>query len=130
MSIFQNKLLEAIKPIYPRLSQDETARNSHGPMWIGTFSHEDQGPYPAPAFFPTIEKSHCKFERVFREKWDVPIEKLRKGLMKGAKLDVFFPGFPTLKHIKHIAQLHKSSVRVFEQASRGVLFVGVHLFIL
>ena len=28
-------------------------------------------------------------------------------------------GFPTLKHIKHVAQLHKSSVRVFEQASRG-----------
>ena len=46
--------------------------------------------------------------------------------MKGAKLDVFFPGFPTLKHIKHVAQLNKSSVRVFEQASRGQYSVKIN----
>ena len=54
-----------------------------------------------------------------REEWDVPLAGLRKGLMAGARLDVFFPGFPTLKHIRHVATLSKSSVRVFEQASRG-----------
>jgi len=31
----------------------------------------------------------------------IPIEKLRKGLCPGAKLDIYFPGFPTLKHLKH-----------------------------
>ena len=35
--IDQNRLLEAIRPIYSRLSQAETKRNSHGPMWIGEF---------------------------------------------------------------------------------------------
>ena len=39
--------------------------------------------------------------------------------MAGVKLDVFFPGFPTLKHIRHSARLHKAGVRVFEQSSRG-----------
>ena len=117
--IDQVRLLEAIRPVYPRLSSEESARNTHGPMWIGTFTSEDQGPYPAPAHFPTVERSHCRFERVFRAQWDVDIENLNKGLMAGAKLDVFFPGFPTLKHIRHVASLNKSSVRVFEQASRG-----------
>jgi len=31
----------------------------------------------------------------------VPIECQRKGLCPGARLDVYFPGFPTLKHLKH-----------------------------
>ena len=120
--IDETRLLEAITPIYPRLSQEESERNSHGPMWIGTYSSVDQGQYQAPAFFPTIDKSHCKLDRVFRDEWDVPIDKLKKGLMPGAKLDVFFPGFPTLKHIRHVASLNKSSVRVFEQASRGKFY--------
>ena len=115
--IDERKLLEAIQPIYAKLSPGETARNSHGPMWIGTFSGDDLGPYPAPAHFPTVTNNHCHFDRVNRDTWDVPLDKLKKGLMAGAKLDVFFPGFPTLKHIKHVAQLNKSSVRVFEQAS-------------
>merc|ERR1719419_2072676 len=117
--IDEKRLLEAITPIYSRLNKAESDRNSHGPMWIGTYSSENLGQYLAPGQFPPVEKCHCKFEKVLRDQWDVPINKLKKGLMAGAKLDVFFPGFPTLKHIKHVAQLHKSSVRVFEQASRG-----------
>ena len=85
----------------------------------GQYSSEEQGSYPAPAHFPPVERSHCRFQRVRREEWDVPLAGLRKGLMAGARLDVFFPGFPTLKHIRHVATLSKSSVRVFEQASRG-----------
>merc|ERR1719494_290989 len=38
--------------------------------------------------------------------------------MEGVRLDVFFPGFPTLKHIRHTAKLQKAGVRVFEQSSR------------
>lgn len=39
--------------------------------------------------------------------------------MEGVRLDVFFPGFPTLKHLPHTACLKSAAVRVFEQASRG-----------
>ena len=113
--IDENKLLEAIKPIYAKLNQQESQRNTHGPMWVGSYDPDDLGQYKAPAYFPTIERSHCNFLRVFREEWSVPIEKLRKGLMAGAKLDVFFPGFPTLKHIRHQAKLEKTGVKVFEQ---------------
>ena len=43
---------------------------------------------------------------------------LVRGLCEGVKLDVYFPGFPTLKHIPHSAQLEKCGVRVFQAASR------------
>ena len=126
--IDENKLLEAIRPIYQKLSTQESQRNSHGPMWVGSYDPTDFGPYQAPAYFPTIDRSHCNFVRVFREEWNVPIEKLRKGLMAGAKLDVFFPGFPTLKHIRHQAKLQKTGVKVFEQVCL-VLNIDVTSFI-
>jgi len=117
--IDESALLGAMNPLYSQLSSGEAARNSHGPMWVGSYTVEDSGQYRAPAYFPTIEKSHCKFDLVDRLEWQVPIHKLNKGLMEGVKLDVFFPGFPTLKHIRHTARLGKTGVRVFEQASRG-----------
>ena len=46
-------------------------------------------------------------------------EQLVKGLCDGVKLDVYFPGFPSLKHIPHTGQLEKRGVRVFQSASRG-----------
>ena len=54
-----------------------------------------------------------------RDEFDVPVERLKKGLMDGVKLNVFFPGFPTLKHIPHTAALKQEAVKVFEQNSRG-----------
>ena len=46
-------------------------------------------------------------------------EKLVRTLCPGVRLDVYFPGFPTLMHITHSARLEKRGVRVFQAASRG-----------
>ena len=62
--------------------------------------------------------------QVWREEWEVPEEKLRKGLLPETRLDVFYPGFPTLKHIPHRAALRQDGVRVFEQPSRGFNMVS------
>lgn len=40
------------------------------------------------------------------------------GLLPGVKLDVVFPGFPTMKHIKHTAELHFADIKVFQQPSK------------
>lgn len=40
------------------------------------------------------------------------------GLLPEVKLDVVFPGFPTMKHIPHIAELHFADIRVFQQPSK------------
>ena len=61
----------------------------------------------------------CVIFQVSREDWHVPLGQLKKGLMSGVRLDVFFPGFLTLKHIGNRAYLKRAGVRVFEQASRG-----------
>ena len=37
----------------------------------------------------------------------------------GVKLDVFFPGFPTLKHVLYRARLNHWGVKVFQMNSRG-----------
>lgn len=117
--IDEKRLLDARAPLEHKLNIDEARRNSHGPMMVVDYSADDLGPYPAPAYFPTVERNHALARQVWRKEWDVPIPKLRKGLMEGVKLDVFFPGFPTLKHIRHTAKLQKAGVRVFEQSSRG-----------
>ena len=43
---------------------------------------------------------------------------LVSGLLPGAKLDILFPGFPSLKHVDHSAHLERRGVRVFQAASR------------
>ena len=68
----------------------------------------------------TVYSSVLYSTLLYREEWDIPLAKLRKGLMAGVRLNVFFPGFPTLKHIRHTAMLlQKAGVKVFEQISRG-----------
>ena len=117
--IHEKRLLEAMAPHEAKMSAEARARNTHGPMFVARYSTADLGQYRAPQYFPTVERNHAAVELVKREDWDVPIHKLNKGLMEGVKLDVFFPGFPTLKHIRHTAELRKAGVRVFEQSSRG-----------
>ena len=51
--------------------------------------------------------------------FQTPSDRLVQGLCQGVKLDVYFPGFPTLKHVDHDARLEKRGVRVFQAASRG-----------
>jgi len=117
--IDEKRLLAAMAPLYPKLTVEEAERNVHGPMYVCSYSLDCLGKYPAPAYFPAIEQSHCTMTKVDRNDWNVPLHLLKKGLMDGAKLGVFFPGFPTLQHIRHTARLSKAQVKVFEQTSRG-----------
>lgn len=117
--IDEKRLLEAMKEPLKHMTQEEAGRNVHGPMQVYDFTAQDLGPYFAPSYFPEITKNHAKLTKVDREEWVVPLNKLKHGLMAGVKLDVFFPGFPTLHHIPHRARLATAGVRVFEQASRG-----------
>lgn len=55
----------------------------------------------APAYFPSIGVNRAKVEHVWREDWDLPSSKIVKGLLPGVREDLYFAGFPTLKHIKH-----------------------------
>eukprot|EP00095_Tigriopus_kingsejongensis_P010572 maker-scaffold1137_size60140-snap-gene-0.17 protein:Tk10572 transcript:maker-scaffold1137_size60140-snap-gene-0.17-mRNA-1 annotation:"5 -3 exoribonuclease 1" len=117
--IDEARLLAAMKPPLSHLKPDEAARNMHGPMSVYQYTPTCLGEYEAPAFFPVVTMNYAKCSDVYREDWVVDIPRLKKGLMAGVRLDVFFPGFPTLKHLPHSAKLRVDGVRVFEQASRG-----------
>ena len=53
------------------------------------------------------------------------LKDLKHGLMAGVRLDVFFPGFPTLAHIPHEAKVKAAGVRVFEQVRRKTLLFSL-----
>ncbi|XP_012270708.1 5'-3' exoribonuclease 1 [Orussus abietinus] len=116
--INEQNLLKAMEPYISRLSPEELKRNQHGPMHIYVYTDEDLGFYNAPAYFPSV-KNHAQVQVIKREDILVPIDKIIKGILPGAKLSVYFPGFPTLQHIKHTMSFEKSKVRVFDHMSRN-----------
>ena len=63
--------------------------------------HNDLGVYEAPEYFPTVDKNHASVLKVTRDDIHVDPKHLVKGLCPGVRLDLYFPGFPTLKHIPH-----------------------------
>lgn len=48
----------------------------------------------------------------------IPRSQVVHGLLKGVRMDVLFPGFPTMKHIPHTAELHFANICVFQQPSK------------
>ncbi|KAK7867257.1 hypothetical protein R5R35_000245 [Gryllus longicercus] len=117
--IDETVLLEAMEPIKTLLTPDEQKRNSHGPALVYEYTEDDLGYYAAPEYFPPISHHHACVVELHREELFVDPCKLIKGLCPGAKLDVYFPGFPTFKHIKYCSSLEKKKVKVFEMPSRG-----------
>ena len=57
--------------------------------------------HQAPKYFPTVNMNHTQVESVWRETWELPPDKIKKGLCPDIKLDIYFAGFPTLKHMDH-----------------------------
>ncbi|PNF32574.1 5'-3' exoribonuclease 1 [Cryptotermes secundus] len=117
--IDEESLLKAMAPCDKQLTEEECKRNSHGPMLIYTYTENDLGLYEAPQFFPPLKNNHAAVCKKTRDEINVDRSRLVKGLCPNVRLDVYFPGFPTLKHIPHTASLQKSKVKVFEQASQG-----------
>ncbi|KAK7093653.1 hypothetical protein V1264_007358 [Littorina saxatilis] len=119
--IDEHRLLGAMRTKEPELTQEERQRNSHGPCYLYQHSPESQGTYPSsmPGTFPDIAASHAKVCAIPKFHFCLPPDQLCRGLMPGTKLDVYFPGFPTLKHIPHDHRLEKRGVKVFQMNSRG-----------
>jgi 5'-3' exoribonuclease 1 len=117
--IDENVLLEAMQPCNELLTLEEIKRNTHGPMLVYEYVEDDLGVYNAPDYFPNIVRNQARCTSINVEDIRVPKEKLVKGAYPGARFDVFYPGFPTLKHLKYESKLKKSRVKVFETPSRN-----------
>lgn len=86
---------------YTRLTAEEKQRNSPGPMLVYEYTSENLGQFESPGYFPSITSSHAACQRICIKDIQVPKDKLIKGAYPGAKFDVYYPGFPTLKHLEY-----------------------------
>lgn len=116
--IEEDRLLKTLKKYDDKLTPEEKKRNVHGPMYVYTYANSTQGSLEGPENFPSIGNVMCKEEKVYRDEIQVPKEKLVLGPSKGALQNVYFTGFPTLKHLEYRSELRLQHVKVFDQPSR------------
>ncbi|MFH4973448.1 hypothetical protein AB6A40_000157 [Gnathostoma spinigerum] len=117
--IDENRLLTAMADCEPQLTDEERQRNSYGPHLLFTSGAEPSTLYSTfPTLFQDLNSNTAKREEVDMNTFRIPISKIVYGLLPGVKLDVFFPGFPTMKHIPHVAELRNANVRVFQQPTQ------------
>ncbi|ETN84850.1 XRN 5'-3' exonuclease [Necator americanus] len=87
--IDEARLLSAVQSKVALLTPEENARNSIGKILL--FSFKDKAAEMKTAL--PVDTFHLDPQQVI---W---------GLLPNVKLDVFFPGFPTMKHLPHSAEL-------------------------
>lgn len=92
------------------LTEEEAARNRHGPMLIYTYTDRDKGPYYAPEYFSPITSNHTDLKTLSYDDVMIPKDKLITGVHPKAQMNVYYPGFPTLKHLKYKVFLWYSSI--------------------
>uniref|UniRef100_A0A2P2I0F3 5'-3' exoribonuclease 1-like n=1 Tax=Hirondellea gigas TaxID=1518452 RepID=A0A2P2I0F3_9CRUS len=117
--IDEKRLLDAMATQNHRLSADENRRTQHGPMFLFTHTPLNLGTYKSPGYFPNVGANHASLSKVFRAEWEMEREQIYKGLCPGVRLDLYFAGFPTLKHLNHTFRREMAAVKVFQQNSRG-----------
>lgn len=119
--IDEARLLEAMKLVENQLSPSEKKRNAHGPCLLYDYTPSMLEPCTStlPGVFSDIINNHARLRELGVDAFRVDPDKMVKGLMPQVRLDVYFPGFPTLKHILHKAFLKKEGVKVFQMNSRN-----------
>ncbi|GFR69701.1 5'-3' exoribonuclease 1, partial [Elysia marginata] len=119
--IEEDRLLAAMSSREHLLSKEERLRNRHGPHLLYEYSPDNQGFYPSslPGVFPDLNINKAKLTEIDKHLFHIDANKLRKGLLDATRLNVYFPGFPTLRFLPHTFSLTKAGVKVFQQCSRG-----------
>ncbi|XP_033150232.1 5'-3' exoribonuclease 1 [Drosophila busckii] len=121
--IDERRLLDAMKTCETLLSSAERARNRHGPMFQYDYSALSQGSLPALAPLKALQHVFCtEMERWAKEiALNLPFSVCME--LPNAARHVFFPGFPTMKHLAFDYELRHGRIRVFEQPSRNLSMV-------
>jgi 5'-3' exoribonuclease 1 len=119
--IDEERLLAAMREKENQLTKEEVRRNRHGTCHLYRYDSEMEPfthPSPWPQAFPDVPHSKVRCTELPAIPFPISRSSLVSGLLPGAKLDILFPGFPSLKHVDHSAHLERRGVRVFQAASR------------
>ncbi|XP_062506213.1 5'-3' exoribonuclease 1-like isoform X2 [Corticium candelabrum] len=118
--IDESQLLSAMAPLETKLLAEEKERNTPGHCFSYRFNPELNFVYKTNhRLFPDITACRSQCETLERDCFAMNPTELRQGLCEGVQQDVYFPGFPTLKHLQHSAQMQKGIVRVFQMMSHN-----------
>lgn len=119
--IVEKRLLGAMRKVEGNMTLEEKKRNCHSPSLCYEYVPDTLAPYASssPEVFPDIISNHARLTLIPKDEYQLPSKLIRKGILKGTRLDVYFPGFPTFKHLPHKAYLKKEGVKVFTANSRG-----------
>ena len=106
---------------YESLTDEEKLRNSFGRCLKYQYDGEMNFIYPTSyaGVFEDIRRCRAKKDTLDRTHFHLDPKHLKKGLMDGTHLDVYFPGFPTMRHLRHTTYLKKAGVKVFQYNSRS-----------
>ncbi|KAI1285345.1 5'-3' exoribonuclease 1 [Halotydeus destructor] len=119
--IDEDRLLKAADECSILFSAGEKKRNTHGPHWLFTYSEDTLEPYPStlPGTLPDIVNNHAKLTALGQDQFWLPVSQVKHGLCDNVRLDVHFPGFPTLRFIEHTSKLKRDKIKVFEMPSNN-----------
>lgn len=95
------RLMDAMNDCNNMLTECERNRNKHGPMLQYDYCVEDQGSEPEYFGQQMIGHVFCTETKIDRSELLVPDDKLVLGPFSVSRNDVYFPGFPTMRHLKH-----------------------------
>uniref|UniRef100_A0A8C8JYY3 5'-3' exoribonuclease 1 n=1 Tax=Oncorhynchus tshawytscha TaxID=74940 RepID=A0A8C8JYY3_ONCTS len=111
-------LLAAMEPYNDHMTKAEKARNRH--TQCAVYSYHAELDYPStstlPDLFPNIMHCHVRVTPVPMDAWHVSLSHVGRSINSS---QLYFCGFPTLKHIRHKFYKKKHGVVVFQQSSRG-----------
>ncbi|XP_060069308.1 5'-3' exoribonuclease 1-like [Ylistrum balloti] len=119
--IDEKRLLTAMEKVECQMTPSEKKRNCHSPSLCFDYVPDLLPAYPSslPGTFSDILINHAQLTLIPKDEFQLPRHLIKKGLLKETRQDVYFPGFPTFKHLPHKAYLKKEGVKVFSANSRG-----------
>lgn len=117
--IDEKRLLSAMETCNNELNPEECSRNIHGPMLQYDYCTTSLGCIKGIFGLPDLGNSYCTEKQITRDEIYVPEDKLVLGPSKGSLHDIYFPGFPTMKHLNYSSTLQNGRVRVFDQPGRN-----------
>ncbi|KAL0965964.1 hypothetical protein UPYG_G00288750 [Umbra pygmaea] len=111
-------LLAAMEPYNNHMTKAEKARNRHTECAVYRYDAEVDYPLPStlPELFPSIMHCHARATKIPLDAWHVALSHVGRSINSS---QLYFCGFPTLKHIRHKFFKKKNGVLVFQQSSRG-----------
>ncbi|XP_055915539.1 5'-3' exoribonuclease 1 [Eupeodes corollae] len=117
--IDENLLLKAMKKCETDLKPSEVKRNSHGPMLQYDYTTQSQGECQSFNAGKALYNVFCTETPIWRDQ--ININNLKNPLreMENANREVFYPGFPTMKHLQFNFKLKNIRIKVFDFPSRN-----------